>query len=191
MQRLVIAGAVAAVLSACSLAPAYVPPKPDQEVSAYKEAGDWRRPRRPTSGRGPDWWQAFGDPKLDELQQQLRAILEPDLRAALARFEQARAMTGEARSREFPTLSANASATRGRQSEYAPNTLGPGRTGNDFIADLGVAWEIDLFGRLRNMTAQAQAQAQASAADVGRAEPVAAGANWPATTSPCAGTTRR
>jgi multidrug efflux system outer membrane protein len=166
VKRLVICGAVAAVLSACSLAPTYVPPKLDQEVPAYKEAGDWA-PAAPADDRPrTDWWQAFGDPQLNELQDQLRAS-NPDLRAALARFQQAKALAGEARSAQFPTVNANASAIRGRESTYAPNTLGAGRTGNDFIADLNVAWQIDLFGRLRNMTAAANARAQASAADLG------------------------
>jgi NodT family efflux transporter outer membrane factor (OMF) lipoprotein len=166
VKRLVIGGAVAALLSACSLAPTYVAPKLDQDVASYKEAGDWA-PAAPADDKPrTDWWQAFGDPKLNELQEQLR-VSNPDLRASFARFQQARALVGEARSREFPTVNADASATRGRESLYAPNTLGAGRTGNDFVADLSVAWEIDLFGRLRNMTAEAKAQAQASAADLG------------------------
>jgi outer membrane protein, multidrug efflux system len=166
VKRPLIYSAVAALLSACSLAPTYVPPKLDQEIASYKEAGDWA-PAAPADEKPrADWWQAFGDPKLNELQDQLHAS-NPDLRASFARFQQARALVGEARSREFPTVNANASATRGRESLYAPNTLGAGRTGNDFIADLSVAWEIDLFGRLRNLTAEAKAQAQASAADLG------------------------
>jgi len=166
VKRLVICGALAALLGACSLAPPYVAPRLEPAVAGYKEAGDWVQAAPADDRPRSDWWQAFADPKLDELQQQLRAA-NPDLRAAVARFQQARALAGEARSREFPTLNANASALRGRESLYAPNTLGAGRTGNDFIADLGVAWEIDLFGRLRNLTAQAKAQAQASAADLG------------------------
>jgi outer membrane protein, multidrug efflux system len=166
VKRLVISGVVAALLSACSLAPTYVAPKLDQDVSSYKEAGDWA-PAAPADDKPrTDWWQAFADPKLDELQEQLRTS-NPDLRAAFARFQQARALAGEARSAQFPTLNANASAIRGRVSQYAPNTLGAGRSGNDFVADLSVAWEIDLFGRLRNMTAAANARAQASAADLG------------------------
>lgn len=166
MKRLLVCGAVAAVLGACSLAPTYVPPKLDQDVASFKEAGDWA-PAAPADDKPrTDWWQAFGDPKLDELQDQLR-ISNPDLRAALARFQQARALAGQARSAQFPTVGANASAIRGRESQFAPNTLGEGKTGNDFIADLDVAWQIDLFGRLRNLTAAANARTQASAADLG------------------------
>jgi len=165
VKRVVIAGALAALLDACSLAPPYVAPKLDQDVAVYKEAGDWV-PAAPADDKPrADWWQSFGDAKLNELQGQLRAG-NPDLRGAFARFEQARAVAGEARSQQYPQLNANASAIRGRESANAPNTLGPGFTGNDFITSLNVAWQIDLFGRLRNTTAAANARAQGSAADL-------------------------
>jgi outer membrane protein, multidrug efflux system len=166
VKRVVIAGALAALLDACSLAPPYVAPKLDQNVAVYKEAGDWA-PAAPADDKPrADWWQTFGDAKLNELQEQLRTG-NPDLHGAFARFEQARAVAGEARSEQYPQLNANASAIRGRESANAPNTLGPGKTGNDFVASLNVAWQIDLFGRLRNTTAAANARAQGSAADVG------------------------
>jgi outer membrane protein, multidrug efflux system len=165
VKRVVIGGAVAALLGACSLAPTYVPPRLNQDVSEYKEAGDWAPAAPADQQPGTDWWQAFGDPKLDELQQQLHAGNQ-DLRSAFARYLEARAVAGEARSQEYPQLNANASAIRGRESANAPNTLGAGKTGNDLIASLSVAWEIDLFGRLRNLTAAANARAQGSAADL-------------------------
>ncbi len=65
-----------------------------------------------TTPRG-EWWQAFGDTKLNELQSQLRDGSE-DLRAAVARFEQARAIARGTRSNLFPTLGASASAGRSR-----------------------------------------------------------------------------
>jgi NodT family efflux transporter outer membrane factor (OMF) lipoprotein len=165
VKRVVIGGAIAAVLSACSLAPTYVPPRLNQDVTQYKEAGDWAPAAPADQQPGSDWWQPFGDAKLNELQQQLHAGNQ-DLRAAYARFLEARAVAGEARSQEYPQLNANASAIRGRESANAPNSLGAGKTGNDFIASLNVAWEIDLFGRLRNLTAEASAHAQGSAADL-------------------------
>ena len=64
-------------------------------------------------------------------------------------------------------MNPDASAVRGRASLNAPNTLAAGKTGNDFVASLDVAWQIDLFGRLRNITAAANARAQGSAADLG------------------------
>src|SRR5205814_8789130 len=67
----------------------------------------------------------------------------------------------------FPTLTAEASATRQRTSLNAP-TYAPGRptTGNVFIAEGVLGYELDLFGRVRNTVAGARASEQASAGDV-------------------------
>lgn len=159
-------GLAASWLSACSLAPRYKPPA-TEEVTRYKEAGDWA-PAQPADGRqrGP-WWEVFGDPKLNDLEKQLNSA-NPDLQAAVARFQQARAVARQDISNEFPTLGLGASAARGRSSATAPfeNLLGNVPvTSNNFLATLNLNWEIDLFGRLRNTAAAARAQAQGSEAD--------------------------
>ena len=119
-----MSGALAALLCACSLAPPYVAPKLDQDVAQSKEAGDWA-PAAPADDQPrPEWWQTFGDPKLDELQQQLHAG-NPDLRGAFARFREARAVAGEARSQQYPQLNANASAIRGRASVKVVTAIPP------------------------------------------------------------------
>jgi len=161
----------AALLGACSLAPKYRPP-PTQPVDRFAEAGDWM-PASP-SDRDPrgKWWEPFGEPQLDELEQHLSES-NPDLQAAVARFAEARAVALRARSAEFPSVDANASATRERASGNTPlATLLGGKpsTYNDFVAGLGLAWEIDLFGRLRNTAAAARAQAEGSAADLSAVE---------------------
>src|SRR6266404_1584059 len=99
-------GLVASLLSACSLAPTYKPPA-TEEVTRYKEAGDWA-PAQPADGqqRGP-WWEVFGDSKLNDLEAQLDAA-NPDLQAAVARLEQARAVARRDISNEFlATLNLN------------------------------------------------------------------------------------
>jgi len=157
---------VASLLSACSLAPTYKPPA-TEEVSRYKEAGDWA-PAQPADAqqRGP-WWEVFGDLKLNDLEKQLNAA-NPDLQAAVARFEQARAVARQDISNEFPTLGLGASATRARSSASAPLANLAGNvpvTSNNFLATLNLNWEIDLFGRLRNTAAAVRAAAQGSEAD--------------------------
>jgi NodT family efflux transporter outer membrane factor (OMF) lipoprotein len=159
-------GLVAGLLSACSLAPKYKPPA-TEEVTRYKEAGDWA-PARPADAqqRGP-WWEVFADPKLNALEGRLNAA-NPDLQAAVARFEQARALARQDISNEFPTLGLGVSAARARTSATAPfeNLVGNVPvTSNNFLATLNLNWEIDLFGRLRNTAAAARAQAQSSEAD--------------------------
>ena len=159
-------GAVVA-LTACTLAPRYQTPATPQ-VEHFVEAGNWM-PAHPADAqpRG-DWWKTFDEPTLDELEQRL-AHSNPDVEAAFARLTEARAVALGARAAEFPTIDADASATRGRSSANAPlaTTLGhKAGTSDDFITDLSLAWEIDLFGRLRSAAAAARAEAQASAADL-------------------------
>ena len=170
LARLAAAAAVlcaAAAISACSLAPHYAKPE-GPKVDHFVEAGDWM-PAHPADGepRGT-WWQAFREPTLDGLEQRL-AQSNPDLQAAVARLGEARAVALNARSEEFPTLDADASATRERSSGNAPlaSLLGHKPSPyDDFATGLSFAWEVDLFGRLRNAAAAARAEAQASAADL-------------------------
>jgi NodT family efflux transporter outer membrane factor (OMF) lipoprotein len=111
--------------------------------------------------RGPGW-EAFGEPTLNELERQL-VESNPDLRAAVARFEQARGLAIQARSNIFPTVGADVQATRGKSSTNAPLTRAlqaTPSTSNDFVAGLNLNWEVDLFGRLRNAAVQLSLQAE-------------------------------
>jgi NodT family efflux transporter outer membrane factor (OMF) lipoprotein len=162
----IVVGVSVTLLGACSLAPTYKPPA-TEEVVSYKEAGDWL-PAQPadTQQRG-SWWEVFSDPRLNELEKQLNAA-NPDMQAAVARFEEARAVTRQDTSNEFPTLGLGVSGKRARSSANAPLAGLIGNvpaTSNDFVASLNLNWEIDLFGRLRNTAAAARAQAQSSEAD--------------------------
>lgn len=167
------AGVLGAALSlaACSLAPHYEKPR-TPKVEHFVEAGDWM-PAQPADGvpRGV-WWRAFGEPTLDALEQRLSGS-NPDLQAAVARLSEARAVVLNSRSQEFPTLDADASATRERSSANAPLASLTGHKASDYddlVGDVSFAWEVDLFGRLRNATAAARAEAQASAADLAAVE---------------------
>lgn len=158
---------VAVSISSCSLAPRYARPQVSK-VDHFVEAGDWM-PAHPADGepRG-HWWQAFDEPTLNELEQRLSRS-NPDLQAAIARLGEARAVALNARSEEFPTLDADASAARERSSANAPlaGVLGHKTSPyDDFATGLSFAWEVDLFGRLRSAAAAARAEAQASAADL-------------------------
>jgi NodT family efflux transporter outer membrane factor (OMF) lipoprotein len=157
--------AVVLALGACSLSPRYQRPSVPTPPPSYKEAGEWKvAAPADSTPRGP-WWTMFRDRDLDELEAQVTAANQ-SLRAALARLEQARAETRIARAAYLPTLTAEASATRQRASLNGP-TFAPGRptTGNVFIAEGLLAYELDLFGRVRNTVAGARASEQASAGD--------------------------
>ncbi len=157
----------AALLGACSLAPRYTPPEAPA-VARFKEAGDWMPALPADAAPRGEWWTAFDEPTLNELERRL-AQSNPDLRAAVARYGEARAAALGAHSNLFPTVGASASSTRERVSGNAPLAGIFGNkpaTYNDFLAGLDLSWEIDLFGRLRNQAAAAGAQAEGSAADL-------------------------
>lgn len=159
---------VAALASACSLAPEYRAPDAPASQS-FKEAAEpvagWQVARPADAAPRGNWWAVFADAKLDELQTQL-AGASPDLRAAFARYEQARALARQSASSLYPSLSANAGATRASSSANAPGSDGGSSTGNDLFASLNLSWEIDLFGRLRNARSAADRRLEASAGDL-------------------------
>jgi len=158
--------AVVLALEACSLSPRYQRPSVPTPPPSYKEAGEWKVAAPADSTPRARWWTMFNDQALADLETQVSEANQ-SLRAALARLEQARAETRIARAAFFPTLTAEASATRQRTSLNAP-TYAPGRptTGNVFIAEGVLGYELDLFGRVRNTVAGARASEQASAGDV-------------------------
>jgi NodT family efflux transporter outer membrane factor (OMF) lipoprotein len=154
------------VLAGCSLAPAYRVPETAPAAPAYNEAPDWKAAApADATARGP-WWTVFHDEPLAALEAQV-ADANQDLKAALARLEQARALTRAARSAYFPTVSAGANVTRARTSLNSPRFAAskPG-TVNDFVLNADVSYEVDLWGRLRNAVAAAKASEQASTGDL-------------------------
>src|SRR5262249_36496037 len=128
-----VAATVAAMFAGCSLAPHYERPTTQQPAATYKEAGDWKvSSPSGTRARGR-WWTSFGDSDLDALEAEVTHANQ-SLKSALASLEQARAQTRIARSEWSPTLTAQASATRGEVSVYSPGYRpGKTRTGNSFV----------------------------------------------------------
>jgi len=157
--------AAALALAGCNLAPDYAPPQV-AAPAAYGNIGPWA-PAAPadTASRGP-WWAQFADPVLDDLEQRIETA-SPQLAAALARYDQARAYRQQARSELFPEIGAQASAERDRVSARRPlaGTSGAQRY-NDYVVGASASYELDLWGRVRNMVSAGRANEQASAADL-------------------------
>ncbi len=106
------------------------------------------------------WWQVFHD---DTLQSLIRIALTNnyDLRIAVTRVEQARALAAQARAGFFPQL--NYAVTAGGGKNIANNGPSPtGTSGSVFAADANASWEIDLWGRIRRLNESARAQFLAS-----------------------------
>lgn len=156
----------ATLVAACSLAPRYRTPATAPPAPVYKELDGWELAAPADNApRGP-WWQMFHEDELDSLEARVSAANQ-NLKAALARLDEASAQTRFARAGFFPTLTANASATRARLSANAPEFPAGGRTlYDDFVAGGALSWELDVFGRIRNTVAGARATEQASAGDL-------------------------
>jgi outer membrane protein, multidrug efflux system len=158
--------AVLAALSGCSLAPHYERPSMPTPPDTFKEAGDWKVAAPADTAPRGEWWRIFQDPDLDALEARATDANQ-SLKAAFARLEQAKAQTRIERAALFPSLDANASATRERVSYNSPSfTPGKPATGNLFSVGGSLSYELDLFGRVRNTVANARYSEQASAGDV-------------------------
>jgi multidrug efflux system outer membrane protein len=155
-------------LAGCSLAPDYQ--KPSVAMPAgFKEAqatdGNWK-PAQPSDAlaRG-EWWTVFGDPTLNALEEQASEANQ-GLKAAAARVQEARGVQQQVRSGLFPQVTAGFGPTRDkpspasqglpRDAHVAPFTL--------WRAQLGLDYEVDLFGRVSSAASAAKADAEQSAA---------------------------
>jgi NodT family efflux transporter outer membrane factor (OMF) lipoprotein len=163
--RALLTAAATAALAGCSLAPAYRAPQVSVPA-AFKETGPWTEAAPADQAPRGAWWRAYGDPLLDRYEAQLQAE-SPTLAEAVARYDTARALAHEAASYGLPSVGGGAQITRDRQSNNRP--LRGSNQPNNYSADgLGVAadYELDLWGRVRNLVAAGRAEAQASAADL-------------------------
>jgi multidrug efflux system outer membrane protein len=109
------------------------------------------------------WWTSFGDPVLDGLVDEALANNE-DLRIAAARVDEFNGARVTTRAPIFPAIGYTASSGQERPSTQV---VGPGSDDvrNASAAGLTASWEIDVWGRVRNLTAAANADWEASEAD--------------------------
>jgi NodT family efflux transporter outer membrane factor (OMF) lipoprotein len=152
-------------LAACSLAPPYPAPLSPQ-IADYKEGGMWTQATPADQLPRGGWWRVFADADLDRLEQQVDTA-NPTLAGALARYEEASAYLSQAQSSLLPTIGAGGAVTGNRQSDHRP--LRGANQPNQYDANTvsaNVGWELDLWGRVRNLIAAEKASAQASAADL-------------------------
>ncbi|TDS84990.1 efflux transporter outer membrane subunit [Comamonas sp. JUb58] len=138
---------LAASLSACSLAPTYKQP-------AAPVPTDWPDLKANSAGVPIGLADLVADKALLDL---VAAAVDHnrDLRKALLNVEAARAQYGIQRAEQLPSISAQANGTRQRTAADLSQT-GRASTTSVYQAGLGVtAFEVDLFGRLRNLSESA------------------------------------
>ena len=167
---------LALTLSGCMVGPKYARPSApvpqayrEPLPDSFKETKDWHVAHPEDRKLPAKWWEVFGDSQLNSLEEQV-SVANQNLRAAEARFRQARAMIRYNRSAEFPTISTAPTVASVRDSAnrpYFPSTLS-GNTG-DFVLPFDLNYELDLWGRVRRSVTAAREESQASAADLASA----------------------
>ena len=154
-------------LTGCSMAPDYRPPATPVPRD-FKELEGWTAATPMDQAPRGQWWEAFGDPVLNDLEARAEQA-SPTLAAALARYDQAKASAGIERADLFPQVNAGGDASRQRLSgnRFGGNGVAP--VYDDFSVGATLDYELDLWGRIRNSVKAARADAQASEADLASA----------------------
>jgi NodT family efflux transporter outer membrane factor (OMF) lipoprotein len=151
--RLSVAAGLA-LIAGCAVGPDYHRPK-FEAAADYKEAADWK-PSEPSDAltRGP-WWEIYKDDSLNQLENRID-ISNENVKAAVAAYDQARALVAQARAGFWPTISANVGRQRGADG------ADPARSSN--TAGISGSWELDIWGQIRRTVESNRASAQSSAA---------------------------
>lgn len=147
-KTLVLLPLLGALFGGCTVGHQYQRPP----VSPPEQVRGETRPAEAASFADQAWWEIFEDDALEALiGEALRNSY--DVRLAAWRVEEARAFAGISRSQYLPQVQASAGASRGRVA---------GITDNLYDVNLGVSWEIDLWGRIRRLNEAARAAVLAS-----------------------------
>jgi len=140
-------------LTGCAVGPDYVRPLAEAPAKYRFEDAQAR------DTANTRWWTQFDDKELERLIGVALAENKSVLIAA-ARVEEFYGRYGAQRGQQFPQVGLTADAGRQRAPDVStPFTAGQsGGTNNSYVVDLGVSFELDLWGRLRRATEAARAE---------------------------------
>ncbi|HVO97079.1 MAG TPA: efflux transporter outer membrane subunit [Bryobacteraceae bacterium] len=165
-------GALTLLAASCTVGPKYVRPTSaaapnfkEPLPDAYKEMTGWKtgQPRDEVT-RGK-WWEIFGDPDLNALEEQID-LNNQNIAQAEASFRSARAAVRVARSGLFPQVT-TAPSVSGSQSS-GNTSIGTFKTSPNamFSLPFDASWEADVWGKVRKGIEANIETAQASAGDL-------------------------
>lgn len=121
-----------------------------------------QQPMNAAAAKGDNWWQTFNDAQLTKLIDEAKATY-PGLKTALARVDQARAAVRTARAGWFPTVMAQGDLSRSRASDtvyqFSFGTL------SNYGTSIELAYELDLWGRIRGQVNAAKSDEAGANAD--------------------------
>src|SRR3984893_10791288 len=164
MLRLGLVTVAALLLAGCMVGPRYSKPSAPT-TPAFKEPPpesfkEWKSALPGDQTLRGNWWEIFGDPQLNSLEEQV-AQSNQSVKAAEARFRQARAMIRFNRAAQFPSISTAPTITSLHQSANRPLTT-RSRRSSDFVLPFDISYEVDLWGRVRRTVAASREEAQAT-----------------------------
>src|SRR5271167_2413501 len=130
---------LALLLNGCMVGPKYKTPTApvpgafkEAPPASFKEGDGWKTAQPGDQTIRGNWWELFGDTQLNALEQQL-TLGNQDLKAAEARFREARAMIKYNRASLFPTISTAPSITSERVSSNRPFFTTQPPASGDFV----------------------------------------------------------
>jgi NodT family efflux transporter outer membrane factor (OMF) lipoprotein len=150
MKRLILAMAGALLVAGCTtVGPDYETPVPG--APAQSPFASARSPAFAGDEPPGRWWSLFRDPLLDSLVEQA-LVSNTDLRVAAANLARARAVLRETRAGRLPSTEISGSASYAQ----APG----GEAGDLYDAGFDMAYQVDLFGRIRRAIEASRADAE-------------------------------
>ena len=162
-------------VSGCRVGPKYAPPAPPtitapnykESTVNFQDADGWKVASPQDAMIRGKWWEIFNDPGLNALEDEV-AVNNQNIKQSFENFMAARTQIAQARSQYWPTVTTGPSWQRSKTSQNSANSnqANPGRTSSEWSFPLAVAWEPDLWGKIRNQVHEAQYGAQVSAADL-------------------------
>jgi NodT family efflux transporter outer membrane factor (OMF) lipoprotein len=122
--------------------------------------GAWSATREAKAGVDQAWLRKIGGGDLVSLVAEAQRA-NPSLKASAARVEQAAALAKVAGAERFPSLGVGSQGARQKQNFIGFPGGGGGVTNSNFGVALEAAWEVDLWGRVRDGAEAALADAEA------------------------------
>ena len=154
-----IAALFASQLTACAVGPDYIRPQAPV-ASEFKEVKGWKTAQPRDTALSGQWWQIFNDPKLNELESQVAS--NQSLIQAEAQYRQAQGLVQSAQSSLLPIFNLNGSFNNFKSAQGQTPVISGVRT--LFGNTVAMAWEPDLWGKVRRQIEANTGNAQASAA---------------------------
>ncbi len=152
------------VLGGCMVGPDYQRPEAPVETSYGSLPPDtWKQSRPSDAAAKGRWWEVYGIPELNKLEEQV-SISNQNVLAAEALYRQARGAGRVAKSDLYPQAGSSPSAINSSGSHWNSSQGRSNETTYTLPASL--SWEIDLWGGIRRNVEQNVATAQATEAQL-------------------------